>query len=126
MGLNTTKQLIEISEDEAFTKELHAQVKQYQEINHEAKALLASHGYDEKGINALDKIKIYVMINMQTLKDKSTSHLAEMILLGSNMGVIDAIKNIKRYQEAEKDILTLMKKLQRFEESNVEKMKAFL
>ena len=67
------------------------------------------------------------MINMQTLTDKSPSHIAEMLIIGSNMGVIDAIKNIKKYeQEAEANIIKLMKKLLRFEENNIQQLKKFL
>ena len=33
----------------------------------------------------LKKIRTYLMINMQTLTDKSTSHIAEMMMIGSTM-----------------------------------------
>ena len=38
------------------------------------------------------------MINIQTLTDKSASHISEMLIIGSNMGIINALnllKNIK-------------------------------
>ena len=45
------------------------------------------------------------MINMQTLTDKSTSHIAEMMMIGSTMGIINAIRNIADYNHAKKDII---------------------
>lgn len=126
MGVDTINQLIGITEDENFKKYLNSQLNEYREIHTTAKSLLNQNGYDEKGISAFDKIKTYLMINMQTLTDKTPSHISEMLIIGSNMGVIDAVKNIKRYQEAEREIVGLMEKLLRFEENNIQQLKSFL
>lgn len=67
-----------------------------------------------------------MMINMQTLTDKTSSHIAEMLIIGSNMGVIDAVKNLKKYTGAEKDITNIMEKLLTIEENNVQQLQKFL
>lgn len=126
MGVDTINQLIDITKDEKFKLHLESQLAEYQDINTSAKRLLNTNGYDEKGISALDKMKTYLMINMQTMRDKTTSHIAEMLVTGSNMGVVDAIRNISKYQDAEKDILDLMKKLLKFEENNIKELKNFI
>ncbi len=126
MGVETIDQLIDIVEDESFKIHLQSELDEYRDINTTAKELLNTNGYHEKGINALDKMKAYLMINMQTMRDKSTSHIAEMLITGSNMGVVDAIRNIDQYQDAEKDILDLMKKLLKFEENNIKQLKNFI
>lgn len=74
----------------------------------------------------MDKIKTYLMINMQTITDKTPSHISEMLIIGSNMGIIDAIKKLKKYKDAEQDIIKLMEKLLKFEEDNVQQLKQFL
>lgn len=126
MGVDTINQLIDITEDEKFKIHLQSELDEYREINTTAKVLLNTNGYDEKGIGALDKMKAYLMINMQIMRDKTASHIAEMLITGSNMGVIDAIRNIDKYQDAEKDILDLMKKLLKFEENNIKQLKNFI
>lgn len=126
MGVHTLEQLIDIAENDNFKQHLQSQYREYQDIHRAAKEALNKNGYDEKGIGALDKIKTYLMINMQTLTDKSASHISEMLIIGSNMGVINAIKNINKYMDAEKDILQLMKKLLKFEENNIQQLKEFL
>ena len=95
MGVDTINQLIGIVEDDDFKNHIKAQYKEYKEIHQAAKKLLNENGYDEKGISALEKIRTYLMINMQTLTDKSASHIAEMLIIGSNMGIINAVKNLK-------------------------------
>lgn len=126
MGVDTIKQLIGITEDEEFKRHLESQFNEYKEIHSTAKSMLNNNGYDEKGISAFDKIKTYLMINMQTLKDKTPSHISEMLIIGSNMGVVNAVKNLKKYKEAENDIKNLMEKLLKFEENNIQQLKAFL
>ena len=126
MGVNTISQLMDMVRDEDFNKHLESQYNEYGEIHSAARALLNENGYDEKGISAFAKIRTYLMINMQTLTDKSPSHIAEMLIIGSNMGVIDTIKNIKKYeQEAEPNIIKLMKRLLKFEENNIQQLKSF-
>lgn len=124
MGVETLNQLIPMIDNEAFKKRIEAQLKEYEQIHEEAKKLLNRHGYDEKGIGALEKIMAYLMIDMKTLMDKSSSHIAEMLIQGSNMGIIDAVKRINQYEkEAEKEVTALMKRLLKFEENNVERLK---
>jgi len=127
MGVATIEHLKDIVKDEEFKKQLDYQFNEYKNFHEEAKAMLNRNGYDEKGIGTFDKIKTYLMINMETLTDKSASHIAEMLIIGSNMGIIDAIKNIRKYKDdAEADILDLMQRLLIFEEKNVEKLKNYL
>ncbi|MGL5348572.1 MAG: hypothetical protein ACRDA3_14585 [Peptostreptococcaceae bacterium] len=126
MGVESLEKLISVSKDSQFTRCLQEQLNEYKYINSEAKNRLNENGYDEKGIGTLTKIQSYIMLNFQTIMDKTTSHLAEMIIIGSNMGVIDAIKNIKKYNNVEPSILKLMEHLKVFEENNIEKLKQFL
>ena len=126
MGVNTIGQIVELTIEPEFKKQLNSQLAEYEIINKEAKDMLNKHGCEEKGINSFDKIKTYLMINIQTLTDKSASHISEMLIIGSNMGVIDAVKNIHKYLEAEKDIVKLMQWLLKFEQENIKQLTEFL
>lgn len=66
------------------------------------------------------------MINMNTIKDRTPSHIAEMMIQGSTMGIVDITKKLKEYNKADKDISELGNKLLKFEQQNVEQMKTFL
>lgn len=126
MGVNTIGQIIELVKETEFKAQLNSQLAEYEKINLEAKAMLKKHGYEEKGINSYEKIRTYLMINIQTINDKSASHISEMLIIGSNMGIIDAIKNIKKYDGADPVIVNMMQRLLIFEEDNVKKLKEFL
>lgn len=127
MGTDTISQLMEINRDEEFDKHLQAQWSEYKAINNEAKRLLNESGVDEKGISSFNKIKTYLMINMQTLTNATVPHIAEMLIVGSNMGVIDAIKKMNEYKEsADHEIIDLMDRLKVFEENNIQRLKKYL
>ena len=126
MGVITIDQLIYIVEDEDFKAHLSAQLEEYRSIFSEAREQLNKNGYDEKGIGTCSKIKTYIMIRLQTAKDHTPSHVAEMLIIGSNMGILDATKNLKNYQDVEEEIRNLMQRLLAFEVDNVQQLKDFL
>ena len=49
-----------------------------------------------------------------------------MLIEGSSMGVTNALQDLRKYEDADTEILRLMRKLYKFEEKNVETYKAFL
>ncbi len=127
MGVDTLKQLIDIVEDEKFKNELRSELEEYQEIQSEAKRIIEKNDEHKKGISKLDKLETYIAINMKTLKDKSNTHIAEMLIVGSNMGVCNAIKNIRKYKgEVDDDIICLMDRLLDTEENNIVELKKYL
>lgn len=126
MGVETINQLLEIVKDSDFLDYLKEKREGYDKMLIDARSKLNEHGYDEEGISAFAKIKTYFMINMQTLSDDSTSHIAEMMMIGSTMGIINTIRSINKYQNADKNLLAMMKTLQTFEEKSYEDLKSYL
>ncbi|MCI7812593.1 MAG: hypothetical protein SO016_07985 [Lachnospiraceae bacterium] len=127
MGIDTLRQMLEISEDEKMNEYLEGQKRGYIELHKKAKQFLSENGTDEKGLSMMEKMKTYWMINMQTIRDKSSSHIADMLIKGSTMGINEAVKKINDYEgKAKKEYVDLMKRLQKFEEGNIERLKEFL
>lgn len=61
------------------------------------------------------------------MKDHSASNIAAMLIQGSSMGITEAVQKLNRYEgETEKDIRKLMEELKKFEERNIEELKAYL
>ena len=126
MGVNTIEQLLGIVEDEDFKRHIDYQLNEYRQINDESKKLLDRLGYEEKGVGAFSEISAYMMINFKTLRDKSASNIAEMLINGSTMGIIQATRNLKKYKDEDKEFLALMEKLLKTEENNFQQLKKFL
>lgn len=51
--------------------------------------------------------------------NKSPSHISEMMIRGSTMGIVDITKKIKEYDDADKVILNLANDLLKFEQRNI-------
>ena len=126
MGVETIDQLEKIVEDKDFKKYLKEKHEGYCKIHKDAKEKLNSHGYDEKGISSFEKLRTYLMINMQTLTDKSTTHIAEMMMIGSTMGIVTAIRNLNDYNNAGSDVIKLMETLKAFEEKSYNDLQEFI
>lgn len=126
MGKDTISQLIDITEDEEFKKLLECQCNEYKHIFDLANQKLEKLNKEGKNLNTLSKISTYIMINLKTLTNKTPSHISEMLIQGSTMGIIDATKRIKDYDNSDEEILQLAKKLLTFEERSIEEYKKFL
>lgn len=126
MGVNTMKQILDRVEEGPMKDHLRSQLTGYEDFQQQARKMLNANGYDEKGISAFERIKTYLMINMQTITDISESHIAKMLIIGSTMGIVEATQDTRKYKDAEKDILKLVEKLLDFEEENVKDLKKFL
>lgn len=127
MGAISIERLAEYTEDERFLSALRDQRREYLSVNAAARDALCRTGCDEKGLGTLSRIKTYLMIDCQSISDPSTEHLAEMMVIGSTMGIIDAKKNLRRYKcEDLGEAQGLMTTLCNMEEKNVETMKSFL
>lgn len=126
MGTETIGQLLDIAEEKDFKEVLGSQYREYEAIEKEAERLLKERDKEEKDISLYQKVSAYIMINVKTLTNKSASHIAEMMIQGSTMGIIDIIKNSRKYQEAEQPIRELGQRLLAFEENNVNECKKFI
>jgi hypothetical protein len=76
------------------------------------------------GIISTDNITF--LSSLIGVTNKNPSHIAEMMIQGSTMGIIDITKNLKEYADADKDISALANRLLKFEQQNIEEMKKFL
>ncbi len=127
MGRKTLEEITEITEDPDFLQVLQKHRDWYTGMNDEASLLLLSHGEEPKGPGMWDDVSASLMIKVNTLTDRSPSHLAQMLIQGSAMGIVDIQKELNQQgTQADPDILKLAKKLVDGEEKNVETLKKFL
>ena len=65
---------------------------------------------------------------MNTMVDSSPSKIAEMMINGSTMGVINLEKRVKqaRSEGVSEDVVKIASDMMTFEEDNIQKMKPYL
>jgi len=126
MGKNTISELISIAEDASFKNILESELKEYNEIFNISSNKIEQAKSKSKGIGTFSKLTTYLMINFNTITNKTPSHIAEMLIQGSTMGIIDVTKRLKEYKDVGQDILALADRLLKFEQQNVDELKKFL
>ena len=126
MGQDTIKQLVGISKDEEYKKMLQSQLEEYKMIYDTTDEKIKELNKQAKDINIFSKASTYFMVNLNTLVNKTPSHISEMLIQGSTMGIIDITKKIKEYPNVDKEILDLANKLLKLEQNNVEECKKYL
>jgi len=123
-GLFTIPKLNEYVDNPSLRQMLKNHEGEYKNIYYDAKRLNENHPLLD--LSALAKIRSRTMLNFSTLTDKSTSHIAEMLIMGSTAGVIDMTKSLRKYSDAPKESRELAQHLLVMEEKNIEELKQFL
>ncbi len=127
MGKDTLRQLMGMTNDPGFNLLLRSQFSEYNAVGSISERKLKEHHKEARDIGPLTKASAYLSINLNTLTNKKPSHISEMIIQGSTMGVIDITRKINEYQmTADKDVIDLASNLLNIEEKNIEECKKYL
>ena len=111
MGLSGLNQVIPLSSDPSFTRELQHQKSDYEAALQKSEALLEErHIPRGKEAGPVAKMMSTVMTRAKNLADPSTSKLAEMVFQGSNMGITELTKGINDYHGEDKAVLSFAEK----------------
>lgn len=125
-ALQSIEDIMPRVEDEKMKKELSNEYATYDVLARECEMLGKSEDLNLKENNLFEKIRLWSSIKMSTITDKSTRHIAEMMLLGTVMGLIQCLKDKKDYKAISKDIDDLCTKISEFEEENYQRLKEFI
>ena len=120
MGKNTLSQLIDITEDDNYKELLKSHLITYITIYDNTEKELQEINKKAKGINIFPKSSTSTMLN------KSPSHISEMLIQGSTMGIIDMTKKLKEYNNVKGYVLSIANELLTFERNSIEEYKKYL
>ena len=128
MGSDSIAKLVDKVPEGELKSRMMKQMNGYEAFAAKAKMMLSDNGEEAKEENPMTKFWATVGMKMNTLMDSSRSHIAEMMIEGSTMGVTDTTKIIHEYEGNPecRDVLALARDIVKFEEQNVEDMKKFL
>ena len=126
MGKNSLDQLIDVTDDKQLKASLLAQQQEYRRINQQAHTAMAALGEQSHGQSPAVKLMAKMGIWTETLADRSTRNLADMVIQGANQGVMDCEKARKDHPAASIGALGLLNELQQFEERTARQMRDFL
>ena len=108
-------------------EELLAERDGYEKLITEAAALAHEKNIELTDVGTMKKSMVAASIKMKTMVDDSNSHIAEMTMKGTVMGVTEPIRDISESGALiDKEVLELLKKFRVFEENCEEKLKDYI
>ena len=126
MGRDAIHFILDKVEDEDLKEELTVQYEKYKEISDKIRKLYPEYSEDEPHkTNAMNKMMTWYGIEMRTMNGDSTSKIAELLLEGTNMGIIEGRK-LLNHKDTDKEVEKLIKEYVDMQEDAVEILKTFL
>lgn len=126
MGMDSISTISEKVEDNNFKDDLLFQYDKYNEILNRVNSELKNYDDFPKELPPMQKTMGYIDIQLSTLNDKSNSHIAEMLIKGTNMGIIEGVKLKNRNPDIDPNISSILDDFIKFQENNVEKLQQYL
>ncbi|MBQ9833725.1 MAG: hypothetical protein IJO33_00850 [Bacilli bacterium] len=126
MGKDAIKFILEKVKDKGLEKELKTQYQKYEEIAEKIKAIYPEYSEDEPHeTNIVNKVMTWYGIEMKTLSDDTSSKLAELVMQGTNMGIIEG-RRLLNHKHTNPEINSLVQEYVDMQEDAVEALKSFL
>lgn len=126
MGMDSISTISEKIEDNNFKDDLLFQYDKYNEILNRVNSELKNYDDFPKELPPFQKTMGYIDIQLSTLNDKSNSHIAEMLIKGTNMGIIEGVKLKNRNPDIDPTISNILDDFIKFQENNVERLQKYL
>ncbi len=126
MGMDAINYILEKVDEKVFREVLEKQYEEYKKISEKIEEIYPDYSSKEPHeTSTTNKVMTWYTVQMKTITDSSTSKLAELLLQGTNMGIIEGRKLLNN-KEADKRIITLIDEYIKMQEKAVEKLKKFL
>ena len=125
MGGDSIVDLIDKAEDKNFRGEMTAELEKYRKFERTAAEKLGARGLKPIEATPLEKMGVKMGMAFNTMLDTTTSHLAEMMINGASMGIVDLEKKLNEggyTEEAE----SFAREVLDYEKSTVERLGQYL
>ena len=127
MGMDAIHFIIDKIDSSEFKDDVDKQYNDYKEISETINEMYNKYNSEDEPheTSVVNKVMTWYGVEMKTLMDKSDSKIAELLLQGTNMGIIEGrrILNNKKLDDEVKDI---MSKYVTMQEECVDKLKDYL
>ena len=126
MGMDSISTVSEKVQDDRFKQDLKYQYDEYNKILTEVNDELTNYDDFPKEIKPMQKAMSWMGVEMNTMMDKSNSKIAELMIQGTNMGIIEGVKLLNQNPDADDEVKNVLNKFIKFQENTVEQLKKYL
>ena len=112
--------------DNALRQALGEEKKQYSAVEQDAGSHLIDLGGQAEPESAMNRAGMWMGMQLNTLMDKSPSHLAEILIQGNTMGVVGLLRAKRENPRADQPSLDLCSRMLTLQYDGIERAKSFL
>lgn len=125
MGNEAISAIVGKVTDEKLALDLNRQACRYSSLTGKVTEKMAKEQEAPKCENS-KKAMLWAGIQMNTLTDTSTEHVAGLMIRGNTTAITDMMKTLKANKGAKKEYCELANEIMDFEEKNIETLKRYL
>lgn len=126
MGIDSISNVSKKVEDSNLKEDLLFQSNEYNNLLARVKTEMENYADETEQLNPMQKAMGWMSVEMSTLTDRSNSKISEMMLQGTNMGIIEGVKLLNHNPDVENNIKNILTDFVAFQEHTVEKLKKYL
>ena len=127
MGMDAISYVSEKVVDNDFKEVLNTEYNKYKDISNRVNNLYDNYSNKEPHeTNAMNKMMTWYGIQMKTMTDDSTSKLSELLMQGTNMGIIEGRRLLNQNQNIESDVKNILNDFVVMQEDSVVTLKKYL
>ena len=129
MGMDAISYVSEKVKDSDFKTVLDTEYNKYKDISRRVNDIYANYTDKEPHeTNAMNKMMTWYGIQMKTMTDDTTSKLSELLMQGTNMGIIEGRRliNQNRDSDVNQDVKNILNDFVVMQEDSVETLKKYL
>ena len=127
MGMDAISYVSKKVEDNDFKQVLDTEYNKYKDISNRVNNLYDNYSSKEPHeTNAMNKMMTWYGIQMKTMVDDTTSKLSELLMQGTNMGIIEGSRLLNQNKNIEPDVKNILNDFVVMQEDSVETLKKYL
>lgn len=128
MGAESILGLMPKVNDEGVRRRMTEQLDGYEKYARQARRILDIEGVTPREEGVMAKMGAKVGMSMKTMVDSTESHIAELLMEGSVMGICEMTRALRSYENTDcsEETLRMCRDIISLENDNLEKAKRFL
>ena len=128
MGMDAINYLVPKVKESRFKEVLDIEYNKYKDISRRANNLYANYTTEKEPheTSTMNKMMTWYGIQMRTMNDNSNSKISELLMQGTNMGIIEGRRLLNQNPNMNPKIKTLLSDFVKMQEDSVETLKTYL
>lgn len=127
MGMDAISYVASKVGDPKFQQVLDVEYGKYKKIYNRVDEIYSQYSNDKpQETNAMNKMMTWYGVQMNTMTDKSNSNISELLLQGTNMGIIEGRRLLNNNPSVDPEVRQILNDFVVMQEDSVETLKKYL